>query len=92
MKFHKTKLIGLYIIELEPFQDERGEFYRVLCKNELKEIGHKKEIVQINFSNTIKEIVIQSGFKFLEHNIISPGDAGISTGQLIGGIFRNKSY
>jgi len=59
MKFHKTKLIGLYIIELEPFQDERGEFYRVLCKNELKEIGHKKEIVQINFSNTIKEGAIR---------------------------------
>jgi len=59
MKFHNTKLTGLYLIELEPFQDERGEFYRVLCKNELKEIGHKKEIVQINFSKTIRKGVIR---------------------------------
>jgi hydrogenase maturation protein HypF len=45
-----------------------------------------------SFSKTIKEIVTQSGFEFLEHVLIPPGDAGISTGQLIGGIFRNKSY
>jgi len=44
------------------------------------------------FSKTIKEKVIQSGFKFLDHDLIPPGDAGISTGQLIGGIFINKSY
>jgi len=25
---------------------------------------------------------------FLEHNKIPPGDAGISTGQLIGGLFK----
>lgn len=59
MKFHKTKLMGLYIIELEPFQDDRGEFYRVLCKNELNEIGHKKEIVQINFSKTLRKGAIR---------------------------------
>ncbi|MFW9824078.1 MAG: carbamoyltransferase HypF, partial [Candidatus Thorarchaeota archaeon] len=41
-----------------------------------------------SFSKTIKEKVIQSGLKFIEHNIISPGDAGISTGQLIGGFFK----
>ncbi len=39
------------------------------------------------FSKTIKEKIIQEGFTFLEHDIIPPGDAGISTGQLIGGLF-----
>ena len=41
-----------------------------------------------SFSKKVKEDVISEGFKFLEHNLVPPGDAGISTGQLIGGIFR----
>ena len=40
------------------------------------------------FSHTIKERVKREGFTFLEHNLVSPGDAGISTGQLIGGLFK----
>jgi len=41
-----------------------------------------------SFSNAIKQKVIHNGFKFIEHNLIPPGDAGISTGQLVGGIFN----
>ncbi len=41
-----------------------------------------------SFSNTIKQDIIQEGFEFLEHNLVAPGDAGISTGQLIGGLFN----
>lgn len=59
MKFIKTKLKDLYIIEPEPFEDDRGRFYRILCKNELKEIGHTKEIVQINHSLTTQKGVIR---------------------------------
>jgi len=44
-----------------------------------------------SFSNAIKEDVIQEGFEFLEHNLVAPGDAGISTGQLIGGLFVYNS-
>jgi len=51
-KFAETKLKGLYIVEPEPFQDGRGKFYRVFCKNEFKKINHNKEIVQINKSLT----------------------------------------
>lgn len=50
MKFFKKKIENLYIIEPEPFHDERGNFNRVLCKKELRNIGHKKNIVQINQS------------------------------------------
>jgi hydrogenase maturation protein HypF len=42
-----------------------------------------------SFSNTIKEKVHQSGLTFLEHNTIPPGDAGVSIGQLIGGLFAH---
>ena len=52
MKFFETKLKNVYIIEPEPFIDERGKFYRVFCENELKKIGHTKKIVQINQSLT----------------------------------------
>ncbi|MBD3197521.1 MAG: carbamoyltransferase HypF [Candidatus Lokiarchaeota archaeon] len=41
-----------------------------------------------SFSNNIKNEVLNAGLEFLEHNIIPPGDAGISIGQLIGGIFN----
>jgi hydrogenase maturation protein HypF len=44
-----------------------------------------------SFSNTIKETVLKKGLMFLEHNKIPPGDAGISTGQLIGGLFKHIS-
>ncbi len=59
MKFIKTTLIDLYVIEFEPIQDNRGIFYRVFCKDELKEIGHQKEIVQINLSSTVKKGAIR---------------------------------
>ena len=41
-----------------------------------------------SFSTTIKNEVKNAGLRFLEHDIIPPGDAGISIGQLIGGIYR----
>ncbi len=41
-----------------------------------------------SFSTTIKNEVEKAGFVFLENNLIPPGDAGISIGQLIGGIFQ----
>ena len=41
-----------------------------------------------SFSTTIKNEVTNTGLTFLEHNLIPPGDAGISIGQLIGGIFK----
>jgi len=43
------------------------------------------------FSNAIKDTVLKNGLTFLEHNKIPPGDAGISTGQLIGGYFKHRS-
>jgi dTDP-4-dehydrorhamnose 3,5-epimerase len=55
MKFTSTKLSGAYIIELEPIRDERGFFVRMFCKNDFKQIGFGKEIVQINHSLTRKK-------------------------------------
>lgn len=55
MIFSETPLQGSYMIELQPFTDERGWFARFYCKDEFKQIGHEKEWVQLNHSTTYKE-------------------------------------
>jgi len=52
MIFTETFLKGSYIIEPEPFVDERGWFARTYCKTEFASIGHKKEWIQMNHSFT----------------------------------------
>lgn len=41
-----------------------------------------------SFSKAIQEEIVKNEFTFLEHDLAAPGDAGISTGQLIGGYFN----
>jgi len=41
------------------------------------------------FSQQVKNTVLKEGYEFLEHDIIPPGDAGISIGQLISGYFKH---
>lgn len=55
MIFTETTLPGAYVIELEPFVDERGFFARTFCQNEFEKIGHHKAFVQINHSSTIQK-------------------------------------
>jgi dTDP-4-dehydrorhamnose 3,5-epimerase len=54
MIFHPLSLSGAYIIELTPRGDVRGQFTRLFCANELKEIGHVKPMVNVNHSYTQK--------------------------------------
>ncbi|MDR1001387.1 MAG: dTDP-4-dehydrorhamnose 3,5-epimerase [Clostridiales bacterium] len=53
MKFEKTRLDGVHIITLEPFEDERGIFARMFCKRELEAAGLCGDIVQVNLSTNI---------------------------------------
>ncbi|MFX0008787.1 MAG: carbamoyltransferase HypF [Candidatus Hermodarchaeota archaeon] len=58
-------------------------------KHDIRKIGLSGGTAyNYTFSNTIKKEVLRNGYTFLEHNIIPPGDAGVSTGQLIGGLFQ----
>jgi dTDP-4-dehydrorhamnose 3,5-epimerase len=52
MKFIETSLAGVYVIELEPFRDDRGLFARTFCQKEFAKIGFDKQIVQMNHSVT----------------------------------------
>ena len=52
MKISRTPLQNAFVLEPEPFVDERGEFFRIFCQQELKQIGYQSRIVQINHSLT----------------------------------------
>jgi dTDP-4-dehydrorhamnose 3,5-epimerase len=52
MKFSPTALAGSFIIDLEPFSDDRGWFARTYCKKVFEQIGHTGEWVQLNHSFT----------------------------------------
>ncbi|NVM45947.1 MAG: carbamoyltransferase HypF [Candidatus Lokiarchaeota archaeon] len=43
------------------------------------------------FSSALKNVIQNNGMIFLEHNKIPPGDAGISVGQLVGGLHQHTS-
>lgn len=50
MKFNKTKIPDVFIVDPTPIQDERGFFARFFCKLEFESIGIDFKIIQINNS------------------------------------------
>jgi dTDP-4-dehydrorhamnose 3,5-epimerase len=59
MIFEETLLKGSYVVNLQPFEDERGWFARTYCKNEFASIGHTKDWLQLNHSFTNKKGTIR---------------------------------
>ena len=71
MHFSETPFKGLYVINPDPFEDERGLFFRTFCKRELEEgVGLKKEFVQSNQSINFKK----GTFRGLHYNNSPEGD------------------
>lgn len=76
------------------FQIELGKAFARLAISSAESYGLKKigltggVAYNYSFSKAIRKYIIKKGFEFLEHDIIPPGDAGISIGQLIGGLFK----
>jgi dTDP-4-dehydrorhamnose 3,5-epimerase len=50
MIFAETKLPGAFIIDLEPWKDERGFFARAFCRSEFEQHGLKSCVAQCNIS------------------------------------------
>ena len=50
MIFKETKLQGAYIIQVEPFEDERGSFARTFCREEFEKRGLNSAVAQSNVS------------------------------------------
>lgn len=59
MQFIPTGLEGSYVVELTPFQDNRGWFVRTFCEQEFVQVGHKDSWVQINHSFTVQRGTIR---------------------------------
>jgi dTDP-4-dehydrorhamnose 3,5-epimerase len=55
MRFHETKLPGVFEIELEPNFDERGFFARCWCKKEFQSQGLNSRLVQCNVSFNVRK-------------------------------------
>ncbi|MEW6157613.1 MAG: dTDP-4-dehydrorhamnose 3,5-epimerase [Verrucomicrobiota bacterium] len=54
MKFSRTAIDAVWIIELERREDERGFFARTWCRNEFASQGLKAELVQCSTSLNLK--------------------------------------
>lgn len=63
MKFHKQKLNGLYLIEPEPFIDDRGIYRRHFCAREFKKHSIDFQVAQANIVEN-KHAFTLRGFHF----------------------------
>jgi len=59
MKILESPFKNAFVLQAEPYVDHRGKFGRIYCQDELKQIGHYKQIVQINHSLTRKRGAIR---------------------------------
>ena len=66
MKFTPTKLSGVYVIDLEPHEDDRGFFARTFCKREFAEHGQCTDFVQCNLSYNKKRGTLR-GMHYQKH-------------------------
>ena len=55
MVFHELPLDGLYLIDLNRHEDQRGFFARTFCENEFEKIGLHSKFPQSNISFNHKE-------------------------------------
>jgi dTDP-4-dehydrorhamnose 3,5-epimerase len=53
MIFTKTKIPGVFVIELEPRRDERGFFARQWCADEFTRAGLDPRVAQINTARSV---------------------------------------
>lgn len=52
MKLIATAIAGVFVAEMQAFQDKRGAFARLFCDRELSDAVGARHIVQINHSRT----------------------------------------
>ena len=81
MKFTEQKLEGIYLIEPEPYKDQRGMLRRNFCQEEFNRFGLMSEIKQTNVSENKKKYTLR-GFHFQlvpfgENKVISCMKGGI---------------
>lgn len=63
MKILRKGIEGLFVVEADPYSDNRGLFLRSFCRNALAEVGVSFEVVQGNVSYNHKEHTLR-GFHY----------------------------
>jgi dTDP-4-dehydrorhamnose 3,5-epimerase len=63
MKFHKQKISGVFIVEPEPYSDERGLLRRHFCRKEFEAHGLMPDVKQCNISENKKRHTLR-GFHY----------------------------
>ena len=63
MIFHKQEIEGVYIIEPEPFKDDRGVFRRNYCRREFLDNGLNPDVMNANISENKFKYTIR-GFHY----------------------------
>jgi dTDP-4-dehydrorhamnose 3,5-epimerase len=61
--FSETSLSGLFLAKRKPVADDRGQFTRLYCLDEFKEIDFDISLSQINYSTTVEKGSVR-GFHF----------------------------
>ena len=64
-EFTELSISGLYLIERKPIEDARGTFIRFFCAEELRCVGFKGSIAQMNFTLTKRKGTVR-GMHFQE--------------------------
>jgi len=82
MKFIEQKIANVFLIEPEPFIDDRGSFRRHFCKKEFIENGIVSDISQSNVSENQYAYTLR-GF----HYQLSPHSEGKTLSCLKGSIY-----
>ena len=59
MIFHSTPITGAYLIELEPYEDDRGSFSRILCQDEFAAAGISLLVAQANLATSTRAGVVR---------------------------------
>lgn len=63
MKFYEQEISGVWVIEAEPFTDNRGVFRRHFCQQEFGERGIETRICQANISENHRKYTLR-GFHY----------------------------
>jgi dTDP-4-dehydrorhamnose 3,5-epimerase len=83
MKFTQQKIDGLFLINPNPYEDERGVFHRSYCEEELRSIGIDFSVKQGNISENFKKYTLR-GFHYQK----SPSKESKIISCLSGSIFN----
>ena len=66
MRFSRTKLTDVWVVDIEPIGDERGFFARAWCQREFAEVIGPVEFVQMNLAHSSQAGTLR-GLHYQEH-------------------------